>query len=499
MTESWCIVAIPEEEDSVWRASSEKVPHCTLLFLGEQDSPEKAIHIVEQLQHMVSTTLTKFCLDVHSRGTLGDKSADVLFFDQARIPKDLLEFRSQLLKDDTIRECYDSTEQYPSWTPHLTMGYPGTPAKKDPNRFSDKFRTVFFDRIALWISDYDGPTIDLEYQKTFGGPRRRTSDWDSVADPSLAMSDATRSFLMHGTQLAESRHYATSAIGARVVDYTHPIHEALAPAIKMAVESTSAISNEQHYLKHADLGDLKSSNTIQRQYVDDIQHSFAEHLDKLVRGKPSERANRKYDIATHNPTGEWLVSSIDTVSKEGTVEARIRPVINDQGVIVDYAVSHTAITEDDVPYALMHWGVKGMRWGVRRSSSDSSGGGGSSAKRKEKAEAKAVAARLKRSDDANTTLDIKKKLKSDKMHSLSNQELQTAITRMQLESQLSAAMVKNPKAKSEGRKYVESLFVDTAKTAIKQAVQEAATKEAKRLLNDQIEAAKQRRAEAQQS
>lgn len=32
---NWAIVAIPEERDPVWKYSSEKVPHMTLLFLGE--------------------------------------------------------------------------------------------------------------------------------------------------------------------------------------------------------------------------------------------------------------------------------------------------------------------------------------------------------------------------------------------------------------------------------------------------------------------------------
>lgn len=172
----WCIVAIPEEDCSVWRESSEKVPHMTLLFLGEQDDPEKAMEIATFLQHAAKSSLTKFSMGVKERGTLGDKDADVLFFDQKTMSKQLTEFRSFLLQDATIRSCYDSAEQYPSWTPHLTMGYPDKPAKKMSEGYYN-IQNVFFDRIALWIKDSEGPSFELGWER---------SDYSDPGDVSLA-------------------------------------------------------------------------------------------------------------------------------------------------------------------------------------------------------------------------------------------------------------------------------------------------------------------------
>jgi 2'-5' RNA ligase len=464
MTESWCIVAIPEEEDPVWKTSSEKIPHCTLLFLGEQDSAEKAIHITEQIQHMVSTSLTTFAMDVHSRGTLGEKSADVLFFDQARVPKDLIEFRSQLLKDDTIRECYDSADQYPSWTPHLTMGYPETPAKKDKDRYSDKFRMVYFDRIALWISDYDGPEVKLGYEKTFGGPRQRLSDWDSMADSSLAMSDSTRAFLMHGSQASVS-------------------------------------------------------NDIQ-QYIDASQRAFARHLEDVVPAKPSERANRKFDVSTH-PTGDWLVSSINTASKEGTVESRITPITDEQGLIVDLEVAHTALTNDDIRHALMHWGIKGMKWGVRRKSSDSSssssasggangsggaagGAGGAGGAIKAKLQAKGAGKKqevkemLKRpvSEDAVDAAAKRSRTSQHGTDALSNKELKAMIQRMNLEQQY-ANLKENEKAtkgRKSGRLYVGDMMKEVGNEMAKEALKTVATEALKYAFTQGKSATESRRA-----
>jgi 2'-5' RNA ligase len=155
------IVAIPSDDDPVWKFSSEKVPHITLLYLGSPDfSPEEFQHVTEYVQH-ASSQLTRFGLDVDRRGVLGDKSADVLFFSKGWSLKDLAQFRSNLLQDDLISTAYHSVDQFPEWTPHLTMGFPDTPAKKD-NADYNRFSWVRFDKIALWDDDSTGPTFELK-------------------------------------------------------------------------------------------------------------------------------------------------------------------------------------------------------------------------------------------------------------------------------------------------------------------------------------------------
>jgi 2'-5' RNA ligase len=154
------IVAIPNKSDPVWAVSSEKIPHMTLLFLGDALSKEDYRQVQEFVTHVADVTLPSFGMSVDKRDTLGDSDADVLFFknnDKSRISL----FRSYLLQDSIIREAYESVEQFEGWTPHLTLGYPETPAKKDPREDSE-FYWVNFDRIMIWTGEYEGPEIELK-------------------------------------------------------------------------------------------------------------------------------------------------------------------------------------------------------------------------------------------------------------------------------------------------------------------------------------------------
>lgn len=158
---SVAVVAIPSEDDYVWKLSSEKVPHITILFLGEMPVPNLG-KIAGFVQHAASQSLSRFALDVDKRGTLGDKDADVLFFEKSKWSGyvDLATFRSNLLQDSNIRVAYESTDQFPEWVPHLTMGYPETPAKED-TRDHPGIYYVSFDKIALWFGDYSGVEFPL--------------------------------------------------------------------------------------------------------------------------------------------------------------------------------------------------------------------------------------------------------------------------------------------------------------------------------------------------
>ncbi len=180
----WCIAAIPRDNDPVWKYSSEDIPHMTLLFLGEQDENSVDLeHMSLYIQHIAQTSLHPFYMTVDSRGLLGKDSADVLFFKKDRFETQYIQnIRANLLADPQIFAAYNSTEQYPEWTPHLTMGYPTAPAKKDDREYSD-FWGVEFDRIALWTGEFTGPTFKLEY------PEREASD--------MAMEDAVGTFFAH--------------------------------------------------------------------------------------------------------------------------------------------------------------------------------------------------------------------------------------------------------------------------------------------------------------
>jgi len=152
------IVAIPAQDDYVWKISSEKVPHLTLLMLGE--SMEDTADIEEYIDHVVDTSLCRFGLSVERRDTLGEEEADVLFFHKYNVKK-LEEVRAYLLKNPTIRTAYDSIEQFPKWIPHLTLGYPESPAHEDTRDYPG-IHWVNFDTVALWVDDFEGPEWRLD-------------------------------------------------------------------------------------------------------------------------------------------------------------------------------------------------------------------------------------------------------------------------------------------------------------------------------------------------
>lgn len=174
------IVAIPKEDDTVWKYSSEKVPHLTILYLGE--NVQNLDQIALFVEHAAKTSLNRFGLTVDRRGTLGSDNADVLFFEKEYPLCDKVkDFRSNLLGNKDVEIAYNSVEQYPEWTPHLTMGFPESPAKKDDRDYPG-FHYVEFDKIAIWTGDSEGPTFDLESEPHMD---------------SLSMSEKLDNFLAH--------------------------------------------------------------------------------------------------------------------------------------------------------------------------------------------------------------------------------------------------------------------------------------------------------------
>jgi 2'-5' RNA ligase len=159
---SLVVVALPAEDDPVQKISSEKAAHMTLLYLGKPEIDQTQIDLIAEFVEHAASQISQFYLDVESRGVLGDENADVLFFDK-RWAKDIAAFRTRLLQNDLIAQAYLSTEQFPEWTPHLTLGYPATPAKKAPEGYP-RYSSVAFDRISLWTGDSVGPTFQLKRQ-----------------------------------------------------------------------------------------------------------------------------------------------------------------------------------------------------------------------------------------------------------------------------------------------------------------------------------------------
>ena len=186
------IVGIPDENDPVWKASSEQVPHLTILFLGDMAQVQNLDSILGFVEHAASTTLSKFYLTVDRRDVLGPDEADVLFFKKDYNYKAIRDFRAALLQDNNIRTAYDTATQFEGpWQPHLTLGYPAAPSPKPPGDDDAQFWGVSFNKIAVWVEDFSGPEFVL---KDF---------WDESETMAVAPTEVAMSALRHADSVSD--------------------------------------------------------------------------------------------------------------------------------------------------------------------------------------------------------------------------------------------------------------------------------------------------------
>lgn len=137
------VVLVPAENDPVVAASSEPA-HLTFVWFGEMAHLPVDADELEQAVRLYAQDLDgPVTVPVRERGTLGNDDADVAFLE----PTDsLLALRDGLLANEPVKQAHDAAEQFPEWTPHVTLGYPERPAQAEYDADS-----VTFDRISLWL------------------------------------------------------------------------------------------------------------------------------------------------------------------------------------------------------------------------------------------------------------------------------------------------------------------------------------------------------------
>ena len=139
------VALIPAEDDPITAASSEPA-HVTLVYMGDDASALDRDALLADVQEYAAQ-LTPITVPVQSRGPLGDEGADVVFLEPT---ESLLAVRDGALEKPAIRAAHDAVEQYPEWQPHVTLGYPETPAAGDYD--VEQNPSVTFDRLGLWIA-----------------------------------------------------------------------------------------------------------------------------------------------------------------------------------------------------------------------------------------------------------------------------------------------------------------------------------------------------------
>jgi hypothetical protein len=143
-----------------------------------------------------------------------------------------------------------------------------------------------------------------------------------------------------------------------------------------------------------------------------LNRRMQEAVDSTIGPSPSGRR------ITINPTdGTVTIQEVQHAEGSG-----ISIKFDKKGHIVEFLVDEDELFQEDlVGSFLIHYGIKGMRWGVRKSSNRSGG--------------KKPAPR--RSADAKKAQSVLARQKKSGTQALSNSDIQIAIRRLQLEQQLS--------------------------------------------------------------
>jgi hypothetical protein len=126
---------------------------------------------------------------------------------------------------------------------------------------------------------------------------------------------------------------------------------------------------------------------------------------------------------------------------------------------------------------LLHYGVRGMRWGVRRSRTPT----GVTVSQKGRKRLKAVGGENQpASSDAVTTKGLGQRAKKSGYQSLTNDELKAYTNRLNLEANAKRLDYQN---KPAAQRFITGLLGSTGKNAATQAANEASSRQVKKLMD----------------
>lgn len=517
MSTSLVIVALPAEDDLANKISSEKVPHLTLMYLGEATEDKSVTRMAEFIEHALSIhERGPFYLEVDYRGELGDDNADVLFFKGGWEAKWIKQLRGQLLQQSDIRTAYESVEQFPEWVPHLTLGYPTSPANPVPD--DRRIYSVEFDRIAVWSGNYEGPEFRLKWPEYDGENMYPAVAYSGMSPEAVA--DLLHSGVKGMRWGVRKSKGAASAVNRKIPKGLKTVAKdiafetefakddargkvARAASTKWANEDVPRINADYKGTKAGTLkGRLKNPldpKTIE--YRSRSRAAFRDRLNEEVAQYTNASGTRKYEIEDGGSTNAnymWTLKVVDVKRSSGLdrvehaakaenpfTDFRIRPIFDDEGFIVALKQEEISVEQDGLdgsePFNILanageefikHYGVKGMRWGIRNRRGEPVAVTPQAisrvphgAKRKTKVEAKG-GENHPASDDALKVEEARVKLKKSGPKALSNQELREVADRLRLEQQVVELN------RGKGSSFVRGLLKDQGKSTAKAVVRE---------------------------
>jgi len=203
--------------------------------------------------------------------------------------------------------------------------------------------------------------------------------------------------------------------------------------------------------------DFRKDSPLRRAYLDDAVKMFNkvlnEESDRILGPSPSGhyRLNFTQGLDNRYPSAEII-----QVVRHADDSLKLNITWGPMGHIISCKIDEPLIQFDSFEDFLSHFGIKGMRWGVRRSSSQLHAP----------------------SDDHASAQEAKTKAKKSGTKSLSNQELQSLINRMNLEQQYNRIVPPSvgKKVASAGAKFAGDILLSVGRETASKLARDQATK-----------------------
>lgn len=145
------IVAVPRPLDPIRLIGSEE-KHATLLYFGDTTTlPSEAKQTLLDSVEMVCGFVFQVREEILNISRLGPEVPPALVAMTSR--QSFAQIRSLLKMNPAIVEYLKNAEQFPSFTPHVTLGYPDYAEEVILRSLAQTLYMIEFDRLSVWWGD----------------------------------------------------------------------------------------------------------------------------------------------------------------------------------------------------------------------------------------------------------------------------------------------------------------------------------------------------------
>lgn len=217
-----------------------------------------------------------------------------------------------------------------------------------------------------------------------------------------------------------------------------------AAADRMNSHDIDRINNKPEYKAAADRGDFLRDTPIRKAYYHEMQNAFLSNLEKAASDMGTNASGTKKYAILEGTDGAWGVTLTDVkhAAEDPKVEFWTTPMKNEDGFISELVFGRPgdlAQSDMDFEQTLAHYGVPGMKWGVRRRKPRTPVDVSVKERPGKKVKTRG-GSNQPASEDAIKAARSRQVARRSSLDSLSNAELQHLVNRMGLEDRYSQLM-----------------------------------------------------------